>query len=185
MTLEELALGFAAEIEREKPTLEMEVQWPGGRLRRRVFIGDREWPQALATSARGVVFRGSRVVVVRQKDGRRHIQPGGRLEGAETVDAALRRELLEETGWAVGELKPLGFQHFQPIGERPVDVQAPWRDFVWPIFVVEALAFDRGARDASQLEAGARLTSIRRALAEIPADEATVLKAAVDRRRRP
>lgn len=183
MTPEALAPLFAAQLADVAPLFDGEAQWPAARLRMRTYVGDIAWPVALATSARVVVFRAARVVVVRQRDGQRHINPGGRLEPGESVEAAARREVLEETGWRLGPLAPLGFHHFQHLGERPADFAYRWCDFVQPIFVAEGLSHHPGERDRSQLETGARLTSIRRALSEIGPRDAAVLRAAIERRR--
>jgi ADP-ribose pyrophosphatase YjhB (NUDIX family) len=187
MTLDELAADFATTLDRLTPLLDMDdVQWPHARLRRRVFIGDHQWPHALTTSARAVVFKGSKVVVVRQSDGLRHVEPGGGIEAGETIESAVRRELAEETGWTVGALKPLGFQHLQHLTRAPPPpgLTRRWGDMVHALFVAEALTYDRAARDMRQIEVGSRLTPIGRALAELPDDEAVLLRAAIDRRAR-
>jgi ADP-ribose pyrophosphatase YjhB (NUDIX family) len=186
MDLDQLAKDFADELNRLTPLIDMhDVQWPHARLRRRVFIGAHEWPEPLTTSARAVVFRGAKVVVVSQSDGLRHIQPGGRLEPGETIETAARRELLEETGWTVGGLKLLGFQHLQPLTPPPPDLTRRWGDMVHALYVAEALTYNRAARDMTQIEVGSCLTPIRRALAELPEDEALLLRAALERRARP
>jgi 8-oxo-dGTP pyrophosphatase MutT (NUDIX family) len=185
MTPEEAAPVFAAQLAEMTPVFEQEERWPAVRLRMRVYIGDIAWPAVLATSARAVVFKGSRVVVVRQSDGERHIRPGGRLEPGESVEDAARREVLEETGWELGPLTPLGLLHFQHLGQKPADFAYRWCDFIQPMFVAEARTYRRGARDLSQQEVGARLTSIRRALAELLPVEVAILAAAVARRVRP
>ncbi|HEY1752323.1 MAG TPA: NUDIX domain-containing protein [Caulobacteraceae bacterium] len=185
-TLDDLAVAFVPTLERLTPLLEMDdVQWPNARLRRRVFIGDLTWPEPLTTSARAVVFKGSKVVVVSQTDGLRHIQPGGGLEPGETIEAAARRELGEETGWTVGPLKLLGFQLLEPLTPKPPGSTRRWGNMVHALFVAEAVAYDRSRRDTTQIETGSRLISIRQALAELADDEALLLRAAIERRAQP
>jgi 8-oxo-dGTP pyrophosphatase MutT (NUDIX family) len=188
MTLDELADEFAATLDGLSPLLDADdIQWPLARLRRRIFIGEHAWPLALTTSARAVVFKGSKVVVVRQSDGLSHVEPGGGLEAGETIEACVRRELAEETGWSVGALKPLGFVFLQHLERKPAPpgLTRRWGDMVHALFVTEALTYDRAARDMSQIETGSRLTPIRRALAELEDDEAALLRAAIGRRARP
>lgn len=49
-----------------------------------------------------------RMLVVRKRGTRAFIQPGGKIEPGESPEAALRRELLEELGRAVSDLRPCG-----------------------------------------------------------------------------
>jgi 8-oxo-dGTP pyrophosphatase MutT (NUDIX family) len=182
VTPEELAPIFAAELDRLTPLVDQVEHWSISRMRMRTFVGDVAWPEALATSARAVVFKGSRVVVVRQTTGERHIRPGGRIEPGETFEQTARREVLEETGWELGSLTPFGFQYFQHLDPRPAGASYRWCDFVQPVFVAEATRYRRSARDLSQVEAGSRLTSYRQALATAPSD-AALLRAALAKRR--
>ena len=183
MTVEELAPLFASKIAGLTPLFDQEERWPAARLRMRTYVGDIAWPAELATSARAVVFRRGRVVVVRQTDGQRHINPGGRIEPGETVEAAARREVLEETGWRLGPLTPLGFHHFQPLGEPPAGFAYRWGDFVQPLFLADGVSYHPALRDRTQQETGARLTSVRRALGEVGPRDAAVLRAALALRR--
>ncbi|MEJ0065462.1 MAG: NUDIX domain-containing protein [Caulobacteraceae bacterium] len=184
-TLDIVAPAFAAELGRLAPLQDVEVQWPAMRLRQRTYLGDIACPSDLTLSARAVVFKGSQVVVVRQNDGLHHIEPGGGLEPGETLEVAARREVLEETGWTIRDLKPLGVHHFRPLGEPQTTFRYRWGDFLQTIFVAEAVSYSRAAKDMTQIELGSRLISIRRALAALPAHQATLLSAAIARRAQP
>lgn len=181
-TLDVVAPAFAAELAAMTPLTDLEVQWPRQRLRQRTYLGDIACPPDLTLSARAVVFKGSQVVVVRQDDGLRHVEPGGGLEPGETLEMAARREVLEETGWTIRDLRPLGVHHFHPLGEPQAGARYRWGDFLQPIFVAEAVSYSRAAKDMTQIELGSRLTSIRRAFYELPDRQATLLRAAIARR---
>lgn len=183
LTREEAAPIFAAAIARLTPIIDCEVQWPTMRLRVRTFIGDHPWPDVLASSARAVVFRRRSVVVVREQEGPPHINPGGRREPGETLEQTVRREVLEECGWHVGPLTPIGFHHLQPLGKPPPGHAYPWTDFIHPLHIAEGVRFERGARDLSQIEVGSSLVPIARALLELPAMEVALLRAAIAIRR--
>ena len=184
MDLDELARRFSEELEARAPIYDGEVIWPSARLRDRIFVGDFNFPPELRSSARAVVFKGSRVVVVRERHGESHVEPGGRIEPGESVEQAVRREVAEECGWTVGALKPLGFHYLEPLTPYPPMASRRWGPMVHPIFVTEGLGFSRRARDMTQIEVGSRLTSIRRALAELRESEAALLHAAIERRAR-
>jgi 8-oxo-dGTP pyrophosphatase MutT (NUDIX family) len=181
LDLEALIVSFAASLEARPIVSDCVAIWPSARLRNRTFIGGFDFPSELLISARAVVFKDSRVVVVDEV----HIEPGGGLEPGETIEAAARREIAEESGWSVAELKPLGFHFLEPLTPRPADSTRRWGGMVHAIYVAEAVNYSRAARDMTQIEIGSRLTSIRRAMAELRADQAALLRAAVERRARP
>ena len=180
MDLAQLHPAFAGRLDRRKPIFDADVRWPLMRLRQRTYVGKIVCPTELVTSARAVVFKTDQVVVVRQRDGGRHVEPGGRLERGETIERALRRELLEETGWQVGPLAPLGMHHFSPHDEGRTD--GALGDFLQPLFIVEALFYQASSRDRGQIEKGSRLTPIAQALKELPPQQARLLRAAIRRR---
>jgi 8-oxo-dGTP diphosphatase len=67
-----------------------------------------------------------RVLLVRPANGRFYL-PGGRIEGSETPEQALAREVEEECGWSVRVIEPLG-EAFQPILDGSVMLRASyWR----------------------------------------------------------
>lgn len=133
----------------------------------------------LITSVRAVVFRGPSVVVV-SADGERHVMPGGRLEPGEALEDALRRELVEECGWTVGEPRLLALLHYHHLTPRPDGHRYPYPDFLQPIFLVEALAYDRrGLKRAGEIETGARLMRPRAAMSAVRDDQQALLRAAL------
>jgi 8-oxo-dGTP pyrophosphatase MutT (NUDIX family) len=176
---------FEAQLAAREPIVDAEVTWPSARLRARTFIGPFDFPSELLISARAVVFKGSRVVVVDEIHGERHIEPGGGIELGETVEQAVRREVAEESGWSVGALKPLGFHYLEPLTPTPPNSMRRWGPMVHAVFVTEAERYSRAARDMTQIETGSRLTSIRRAVADLRPDQSALLNAAIVRRGRP
>jgi NUDIX domain-containing protein len=152
--LDTLAKSFAAELERRTPITDAVAIWPSARLRNRVFVGDFDFPNELVTSARAVVFKGSKVVVVDEIHGEQHIEPGGGLEPGETVEQATRREIAEECGWSVGALKPLGFHFLEPLTPQPPMSTRRWGPMVHALFVTEGVSYSRAARDMTQIEIG-------------------------------
>lgn len=142
----------------------------------RGYLAAVDAPDELISASRAVVFRGSRVIVVDEADGARHVMPGGRREAGESLEATARRELLEECGWHVGELKPFAFLHFHHPGpDRPAD----WRDTINVVHLAEALRHDRGARDPSQGKVRARLMSVTAALGVLADRHQAMLRAAL------
>ena len=113
--------------------------WARGRMRLlvRSYLSRVEPPHALVMSARAVVLRDAHVLVMRNRDST-HILPGGRLERGETPEAALRRELLEETGQEVVEFEQLGFMWLHHQTPKPADYPYVYPDFFWPIYRAEA-----------------------------------------------
>jgi 8-oxo-dGTP pyrophosphatase MutT (NUDIX family) len=133
-------------LARHAPVDEHEAEWPGGvRLRIRGYVTDEMPPLAYVGSVRAVVLRGDRVLVFRDKLGWAHLLPGGRREGDEPVEATLRREVLEETGWEIGEPRPLGFIHFRHLTPKPPGYAHPYPDFVQLVYAAEA---ERSTPDA-------------------------------------
>ena len=89
--------------------------WPPlGTMRITCYLTNSTPPARHVTSARAVVIDGDRVLLVQDPD-EVHIIPGGRLEPDETPEDALRREVIEETGWSLAFCKPIGILHFAHI----------------------------------------------------------------------
>jgi len=180
MSRPDTAVAFARLLVGQEPFFDHEVDRPQGRLRVRGYVAAVPVPEAIVSGVRAVVFKGSRVVVLTESDGTRHVMPGGRRKPGEGLDATLRRELLEECGWHVGELTPFAFLHFQHPGpERPAD----WSDFVNLIYLCDAVRYDGQARDPSQGKVRSRLTSTRAAYNVVTDRHRAILAAASSARR--
>jgi ADP-ribose pyrophosphatase YjhB (NUDIX family) len=76
------------------------------------------------------------VVMVVRDPGSVHVLPSGRRQVGESLEQTLRRELLEETGWAIGEPHLLGVRHFHQQGRTPAT--QPYPDFFQVVFVAQA-----------------------------------------------
>jgi 8-oxo-dGTP pyrophosphatase MutT (NUDIX family) len=105
------------------------------------YRGDELPPVALITSVRALVFRDDTVLVVREPSGQPRIIPGGRCEAGETIEETVRREVLEEVGWALGPLLPLGFLHLFNLGPKPPGSPYPYPDAFQVIYQAEALTY--------------------------------------------
>jgi 8-oxo-dGTP pyrophosphatase MutT (NUDIX family) len=75
---------------------------------------------------------------MRNEDGY-HIMPGGRRETGESLEQTLRREVGEEAGWAIDEIRLLGFSHFHHLTPVPVNHPHPYSDFFNIIYTAEAM----------------------------------------------
>jgi ADP-ribose pyrophosphatase YjhB (NUDIX family) len=175
----EAAVAFAAELAAYDPFFDHEVQRPEGRLRSRCYAAAIPVPDIMVSAIRAVVFKDSRVVVVSEADGTHHVMPGGRRQPGETQEATVRRELLEECGWHVGELRPFAFLHFQHPGPTPPPA---WCDFANVIYLAEATRYDRRALDGSQGKVRSRLMSTKAAFGAVTDRHRAVLAAALSAR---
>lgn len=149
-----MAPDLAAALAGQTPLAEESVVWGKGGatplpLRIAGYLGAEAPPPAYVTSVRALVFRGEALLAL-PEPGATHILPGGRREGDEAPEATLRREVLEESGWALGTVSPLGFMHYRNLGpRRPQPAGDPYRypypDFLNLVFLAEADTFDPAA----------------------------------------
>jgi 8-oxo-dGTP pyrophosphatase MutT (NUDIX family) len=98
-----------------------------------------EPPLDLVVSVRAIAFRRGEVFVF-ESEGQTHAIPGGRREPGEPPDAALAREIREETGCAiVGVPRPLGILHLRNLSPRRIDprYKYPYPDTLQWVFVAE------------------------------------------------
>lgn len=122
------------------------------RLHATAYLGQDAPPLRYVTSVRTVLLRGDSVLVQQDRDSR-HILPGGRRERGESLKATLRREVGEETGWSMGEVKQLGFTHFRHLDPMQLGYAYPHPDFFQLVHVVEATQHSPEARldDGSEI----------------------------------
>ena len=102
------------------------------------YLGVESPPLRYVSSARAIVFRDNSVIVIRDAENHFYIVPGGRREGEETLEETLHREVLEETGWTLKKVSPLGFMNFHHLAPKPADYAYPYPDFLWIIYSAEA-----------------------------------------------
>ena len=115
--------------------------WPGIDQRFDVvgYLTDREPPLKLVVSVRAIALRGDQVFVF-ESEGETHAVPGGRREPGESSDAALIRELREETGCTiVGTPRRLAVLHLHSLSPQRHDPKYtyPYPDTIQWIFVAE------------------------------------------------
>jgi 8-oxo-dGTP pyrophosphatase MutT (NUDIX family) len=110
-------------------------------LRLAWYRSDEEPPAALVTSVRAIVFRAGEVLTLREPGGRPYVVPGGRREAGESHEATLRREILEETGWILAAIRPLGFVHLRNLGPEPPGNPYPYPDAFQLVRVADAATY--------------------------------------------
>ena len=94
------------------------------------------------------------MLVVRDS-GRSHIMPGGRIEPGEDFLETLKRELLEETDWAIAQPRLLGLMHFRHLTPKPEGYRYPYPEFMQLVYQAEAGQYEPRARENEGYELGA------------------------------
>jgi 8-oxo-dGTP pyrophosphatase MutT (NUDIX family) len=154
-------------------------------LWRTTYLTAEEPPLAAVTSVRAIVFRGEEVLVVREPGGAYYVVPGGRREPGETIEATLRREVVEETGWSLDAIEPLAVTHYRHSGPCPPGYPYPYPDFAQIIFLAEATSFDPDGRIPDEWVAESGFYPAEEALRLVAPrqSERLLLEAALARRR--
>ena len=149
-------------------------------LRLSWYLMPAEPPPALVTSVRAIVLRDDAVLVLREPDGRPYVIPGGRREAGESFEATVRREVLEEAGWALGLLAPIGRIHLRNLGPKPPGNPYPYPDAFQLVWRAEAAAHRPEARIFDEWVASSAFVPLAEALAlPLRPGERTLLVAAL------
>lgn len=135
-----------------------EEPWGASRLRVSEHLGAALPQDELLTSVRAVVLVAGQVLVVHDPH-TLHILPGGRREPGETLEATLRREVLEETGWELGEPVLIGFRHIRHLTPRPPAYDYPYPSFFHVVYTAPGLRCRPEARKLDDYVQDARLVS--------------------------
>jgi len=163
-----------------RPVATESVVWGEGTLPLHVSVclGADLPPDPLITSARCLVFRGESILVLRNADGVQII-PGGRREPGESIESALRREMLEETGWHVGPPVPIGFLHLHHLARKQAGYPYPHPDFFQVVCRADAVRCEPRARVAGDYERYASFLPVSQATGlGLPLCQRTLLQAA-------
>jgi ADP-ribose pyrophosphatase YjhB (NUDIX family) len=146
-----LADHLAAFLARHTAPVVETVTWGQLPLQVANYLSPNLPPRTAITSVRAVVVRQGQVLVVRDPESV-HILPGGRCEPGERLEQTLARELLEETGWTVGNLALLGFRHFHHLDPRPPAYSYPYPDFCQVVYAAAAQTYRPEAIDRAGYE---------------------------------
>ena len=133
--------------------------WSVGRFHLACYLTDTAPPSRHVASARAVVTDGDRVLVVEESTSR-HILPGGRLEPDETVEDALRREVLEETGWSLARFRQIGVLHFRHIDPMPAGYAYPYPDLLHVVYAATPGEHHPELREVGGYELGAEFVPL-------------------------
>ena len=137
---------------------ETRIWAPLGTMRIACYLTDKMPPRRYVSSARAVVIDGDRVLLVQDPD-ESHIIPGGRLEPGETPEDAMRREVIEETGWSLAFCTPIGVLHFTHV--RPMsEGQGTQPDFLQVVYAAIPGKYHPELKEADGYEIGSEFVSI-------------------------
>jgi 8-oxo-dGTP diphosphatase len=127
------------------------IEWGPLRFAVRSFLCSAMPPPGFVTSVRAIVSHQGMVLVVRDPEST-HIIPGGRCEPGEVWQDTLQREIAEETGWRILNMRLLGIRHFHHLSPKPPEYKYPYPDFCQIIYHAEAVEFDPTILDPGRYE---------------------------------
>ena len=150
-------------LSKHQPQVEELVYWDDLRLRVTSYLSGEIPPLELVTSVRAVVLNEASVIVVRAPEGL-HLLPGGRREPGEALVDTLTREVLEETGWTLGQIQLIGIKHYRHLTPKPVGYRYPYPDFLQLVYHAVAVQYLPEAREVDGYEIETMLMPIAEAL---------------------
>lgn len=99
-----------------------------------LILDDQLPPTHLITSALALAFDGDRILMTNLQQRGWDI-PGGHREIGETAEQAMRREVVEESGAILGEVRVLGNQRIRLLGDVPAGYRYPHPDSYQVLFL--------------------------------------------------
>ena len=133
--------------------------WHDAPLHVTCYLTEASPPLRNVSSARAIVIHQEKVLVIQDPD-RNHIMPGGRLEPDESIEDALRREVLEETGWTLSSVLQIGVLHFAHTGPKPDGWLHPYPDFLQVVHAAHPDQHHPDLEQADEYVLGSNFTSI-------------------------
>lgn len=119
-------------------------------------------PLDFVTSVRAIVFSqaGDDVFVCTNADGETHIVPGGRREAGESLIDTLEREILEEIGWHVTDIKLLAVWRCEHLAPKQPSYRYPYPIFVQIIYTARAHHEEASLRQPDDYELDGKFLAI-------------------------
>ncbi|MFT5193998.1 MAG: 8-oxo-dGTP diphosphatase [Cellvibrionaceae bacterium] len=102
------------------------------------YLSDKIPPVDTIMSVRAMVFKGDEILTIEEAENEFHILPGGRREEGESLEETVHREVAEETGWTIRDLKLFGFVHLKHTSPKPKNFRHRYPHFVWLIYTARA-----------------------------------------------
>jgi 8-oxo-dGTP diphosphatase len=146
-----------------RPEAEEIVHWDDLRLHVTSYLCAEMPPLIFVTSVRAIVLNDTSVILVRAPDGT-HILPGGRRNPGEALVDTLMREVLEETGWMIGQLQLIGIKHYHHLTPEPAGYRYPYPDFLQIIYRARPQHYLPDAREIDGYEIETKFITTTEAL---------------------
>jgi 8-oxo-dGTP diphosphatase len=112
-----------------------DVSWMPTPNRVRLVLDGEPPPLRLTTSVFVLAFDEQRRLLMTRLIRRGWDLPGGHIEPGESPEAALRREVLEETQCVLGDVRMLGYQHLSVLCAAPPNYRYPYPESYQVFFI--------------------------------------------------